>query len=76
MDDLDKYIDECKKSPEFKKEWGERLMTELSPALIATITKYLRYLAESEPDEYTLGTIDGVKETLKLLGIKLEGTNA
>jgi hypothetical protein len=51
-------------------------MTELSPALIATIEKYLRYLAEAEPDEYTLGTIDGVKETLKLLGIKLEGTNA
>ncbi|WHY01810.1 hypothetical protein [Neobacillus sp. DY30] len=51
-------------------------MTELSPALIATITKYLRYLSESEPDEYTLGTIDGVKETLKLLGIKIEGVNA
>jgi hypothetical protein len=47
-------------------------MTELSPALIATIAKYLRYLSESEPDEYTLGTIDGVKETLKLLGVKLD----
>jgi hypothetical protein len=47
-------------------------MTELSPALIATITKYLRYLSESPPDEYTLGTIDGVKETLKILGIKLD----
>jgi hypothetical protein len=47
-------------------------MTELSPALIATIEKYLRYLSEAEPDEYTLGTIDGVKETMKLLGIKLD----
>jgi hypothetical protein len=47
-------------------------MNELSPALIATIEKYLRYLEESEPDEYTLGTIDGVKETLKILGIKLD----
>jgi hypothetical protein len=47
-------------------------MTELSPALIATIEKYLRYLEESEPDEYTLGTIDGVKETLRMLGIKLD----
>jgi hypothetical protein len=47
-------------------------MTELSPALIATIEKYLRYLAESDPDEYTLGTIDGVKETLKMLGVKLD----
>jgi hypothetical protein len=51
-------------------------MTELSPALIATIEKYLRYLEESDPDEYTLGTIDGVKETLKLLEIKIAGTNA
>jgi hypothetical protein len=47
-------------------------MTELSPALIATIEKYLRYLEEAEPDEYTLGTIDGVKETLNMLGIKLK----
>jgi hypothetical protein len=47
-------------------------MTELSPALIATIEKYLSYLEESEPDEYTQGTIDGVKETLKLLGVKLD----
>jgi hypothetical protein len=47
-------------------------MTELSPALIATIGKYLRYLEEADPDEYTLGTIDGVKETLKLLGVKLD----
>jgi hypothetical protein len=50
-------------------------MTELSPALIVTIEKYLRYLAESEPDEYTLGTIDGVKETLKLLDITIKGGN-
>jgi hypothetical protein len=47
-------------------------MTELSPALIATIEKYLRYLSEAEQDEYTLGTIDGVKETLKMLGVKLD----
>jgi hypothetical protein len=47
-------------------------MTELSPALIATLEKYLRYLSEAEQDEYTLGTIDGVKETLKLLGVKLD----
>jgi hypothetical protein len=47
-------------------------MTELSPALIATIEKYLRYLSETEPDEYTQGTIDGVKETLKMLGVKLD----
>jgi hypothetical protein len=47
-------------------------MTEISLALIATIEKYLRYLGEAEPDEYTQGTIDGVKETLKLLGIKLK----
>jgi hypothetical protein len=47
-------------------------MTELSPALIATIEKYLRYLEEAEPDEYTQGTIDGVKETLKILGVKLD----
>lgn len=47
-------------------------MTELTPAHIATIEKYLRYLTECEPDEYTLGTIDGVKETLKVLGIKLD----
>jgi hypothetical protein len=47
----------------------------ISPALIATIKKYLRYLAESPPDEYTQGTIDGVKETLRLLGIKIEGGN-
>jgi hypothetical protein len=51
-------------------------MTELSPALIATIEKYLRYLGEAEPDEYTQGTIDGVKETLKLIGIKIEGVSA
>jgi hypothetical protein len=51
-------------------------MTELSPALIATIEKYLRYLGEAEQDEYTQGTIDGVKETLKLLGVKLDGINA
>jgi hypothetical protein len=51
-------------------------MTELSPALIATITKYVRYLTEAEPDEYTQGTIDGVKETLRLLGIKIDGINA
>jgi hypothetical protein len=50
-------------------------MTELSPALIATIQKYLRYLSDAEPDEYTQGTIDGVKETLKLLGVKLERVN-
>lgn len=47
-------------------------MTEISPALLATITKYLRYLTESPPDEYTLGTIDGVKETLRLLGITID----
>jgi hypothetical protein len=47
-------------------------MTELSPALIATIEKYLRYLSEAEQDEYTLGTIDGVKETLRMLGVKLD----
>jgi hypothetical protein len=47
-------------------------MSALSPALIATIEKYLRYLEEAEPDEYTQGTIGGVKETLKLLGIKLD----
>jgi hypothetical protein len=51
-------------------------MTELSPALIATLEKYLRYLAESPPDEYTLGTIDGVKETLKILGIQIKDVNA
>jgi hypothetical protein len=51
-------------------------MTELSPALITTIEKYLRYLSEAEPDEYTQGSIDGVKETLKLLEIKIAGTNA
>jgi hypothetical protein len=44
----------------------------ISPALIATIEKYLRYLTEAPADEYTQGTIDGVKETLRLLGIKLE----
>jgi DNA replication protein DnaC len=38
----------------------------------ATIEKYLRYLGEAEQDEYTQGTIDGVKETLKLLGIRLD----
>jgi hypothetical protein len=48
-------------------------MTELSPALIATIEKYLRYLEGREPDEYTLGTIDGVKEMLRMLEIKIEG---
>jgi hypothetical protein len=42
-------------------------MNALSPALIATIEKYLRYLAESEPDEYTQGTIDGVKATLRII---------
>jgi hypothetical protein len=51
-------------------------MTELSPALIATIEKFLRYLAEAEQDEYTQGTIDGVKETLNLLEIKIAGINA
>jgi hypothetical protein len=51
-------------------------MNELSPALIATIEKYLRYLEESEPDEYTQGTIDGVRETLRLLGIKIAGIDA
>lgn len=45
-------------------------MNELSPALMATIEKYFRYLEESEPDEYTLGTIDGAKEMLKILEIK------
>jgi hypothetical protein len=48
----------------------------LTPALIATITKYVRYLEEAAADEYTQGTIDGVKETLRLLGIKLEGVDA
>ncbi|MFZ7945723.1 hypothetical protein [Neobacillus sp. 19] len=48
----------------------------LSPALIATIEKYVRYLTEAQQDEYTQGTIDGVKETLNLLGIKIEGVNA
>lgn len=48
----------------------------LSPALIATITKYVRYLNEAPPDEYTQGTIDGVKETLNMLEIKIEGINA
>jgi hypothetical protein len=47
-------------------------MNAISPALIATIEKYMRYLVEAEPDEYTQGTIDGVKETLRLLGIKLK----
>jgi hypothetical protein len=42
-------------------------MSVLSPALIATIEKYLRYLGESEPDEYTQGTIDGVKATLRII---------
>jgi hypothetical protein len=50
-------------------------MIELSPALNATIEKYLRYLCEAEQDEYTQGTIDGVKETLKLLGVKLKGVD-
>ena len=50
-------------------------MNDLSPALIATLTKYFRYLSEAPPDEYTLGTIDGVKETLNLLGIKIDGIN-
>jgi hypothetical protein len=45
----------------------------LSSALTSTIEKYLRYLAEAEPDEYTQGTIDGVNETLRLLGINLNG---
>jgi hypothetical protein len=47
-------------------------MPEISPALRATLEKYIRYLSESTPDEYTQGTIDGVKETLKILGIKFE----
>jgi hypothetical protein len=47
-------------------------MNELPPALIATIEKYLRYLSNADPDEYTLGTIDGVKETLRMLGIKIK----
>jgi hypothetical protein len=47
-------------------------MSALSPALIATIEKYLRYLAESEPDEYTQGTIDGANHMLKILGINIE----
>jgi hypothetical protein len=45
----------------------------LSPALIATIEKYVRYLAEAPADEYTQGALDGVKETLRMLGIKIEG---
>jgi hypothetical protein len=47
----------------------------LTPALIATLTKYFRYLSECPTDEYTQGTIDGVKETLRLLGITLKGVN-
>jgi hypothetical protein len=27
-------------------------------------------------DEYTFGVIDGIKDTLTLLGIKIEGVNA
>jgi hypothetical protein len=51
-------------------------MSALSPALIATIEKYVRYLTESDPDEYTQGTLDGVKETLRMLGIQIEGVDA
>jgi hypothetical protein len=47
----------------------------ITPALVATLEKYVRYLFESPYDEYTAGTIDGVKETLNLLGIKIEGVN-
>jgi hypothetical protein len=47
----------------------------LTPALIATITKYVRYLEEAAADEYTQGTIDGARHMLRLLGIKLEGVN-
>ena len=47
-------------------------MNALSPALIATIRKYLRYLAEAEPDEYTQGSLDTARHMLKLLGINIE----
>lgn len=42
-----------------------------SEALLA----YHRSLLEATPDEYTQGTIDGMLDTLNLLGIKLEGVN-
>jgi hypothetical protein len=51
-------------------------MNNLSPALVSTLTKYLRYLTEAPADEYTQGTIDGFKEAIRLLDIKLPEVNA
>jgi DNA integrity scanning protein DisA with diadenylate cyclase activity len=40
------------------------------------VRDYYVYLHKEVRDEYTQGTIDGVKETLKMLEIKIEGVNA
>lgn len=40
------------------------------------ILAYYRSLTNAPQDEYTQGTIDGVKDTLSLLGIKVAGINA
>jgi hypothetical protein len=40
------------------------------------LSSYYYYLYFSTQDEYTQGTIDGITETLNLLGIKIKGVNA
>jgi predicted secreted protein len=40
------------------------------------LTSYYNYLYFSTRDEYTQGTIDGILETLKLLGINIRGVSA
>ena len=43
---------------------------------IAKIKAYYRYLSVSVLDEYTQGTIDGFKEALRILDIKLPEVGA
>ena len=48
----------------------------LTPDHLAKIKAYSRYLSVSTLDEYTQGTIDGFKEALRILDIKLPEVEA
>jgi hypothetical protein len=46
-----------------------------APSKEAAILAYYRNLSTTPYDEYTAGAMDAVKDTLNLLGIKIEGVN-
>jgi hypothetical protein len=48
----------------------------LTPEQLAKLIIYYRYLSVSVLDEYTQGTIDGFKEALRILDIKLPEVGA